>query len=134
MHDKWMKVMEAVNSVEDPKIRAAFRELILALEGKSLHSLAIRTSPKYFLDNLILGIGLGCCVLGLAFHYVGLNAFDGAIHPLFLDFYENILRFEKAVLGFGAGLLLLWGGLFLYRSLKRFWHERIAAKNERTPL
>ena len=133
MHEKWMRVMEAVNHIEDPKVRAALRELILALEGKSLHSLATRTAPNYLLDNLALGIGFGCCVLGLASRFMGLTASEGTTHPVYLDFYESIVRFEKAVLGFGVGLLLLGGSLFLYRRLKRFWHERIAAKNGHTP-
>ena len=129
MHDKWMRVMEAVNSIEDPKTRAAFRELILALEGKSINSLAKRTSPNYLLDNLVLGIGFGCCVLGLASHYIGFTALEGTTHPVFLDFYESILRLEKAAFGAGAGLLLLGGGLFLYRRLKGFWDGRNAVQN-----
>ena len=133
MHDKWMRVMEAVNNIEDQKVRTAFRELIVALEGKSIHRLATRTAPNYLLDNLVLGIGFGCCVLGLAFHFIRLTALEGITHPVFVDVYESIVRLEKAVLGCGAGLLLLWGGLFLYRRLKRFRDERIAAKNERTP-
>ena len=132
MQDKWMRVMEAVNHIEDPKVRTAFRELILALEGKSIHTLAKRTTQNYVSDSLMLGIGFGCCVLGVAFHYIALAALEGATaHPVFLDFYESILRLEKAALGLGAGLLLLWGGLFLYSRLKDFWDGRIAAKNAR---
>ena len=131
MQEKWVRVMDAVNNVEDPKIRTAFRELILALEGKSIHRLAKRTSPNYLLDRLALGIGFGCCALGLAFHYGAATAMEGATHPMFLDFYERILRFEKAILGLGTVSLLLWGGLFLYRRLKGFLDERNAAKNSK---
>jgi hypothetical protein len=130
MQDKWMRVMEAVNHIEDPKVRTAFRELILALEGKSIHTLAKRTTQNYVSDSLMLGIGFGCCVLGVAFHYIALAALEGTTaHPVFLDFYESILRLEKAAFGVGVGLLLLGGGLFLYRRLKGFWDGRNAVQN-----